>query len=330
MIERNALLQAGLVEDLLELTHVTRGKVTLNVTVCDLGEAIRVAREAFIEPAGQKKIALEILYTADHPLLVHADENRLQQVFRNVLSNALKFTPTGGRVTVTLTEEAGSAVVSVRDTGEGIAPEFLPFVFDLFRQQEHGTRRTHSGLGIGLALVKALTELQGGRVSIASEGAGRGTAVRMDFPLTEGLELTVPMTLPVNPLLHTLQGLCVLVVDDMEDASETTRAMLEQFGANVLVAKDGREALDMVERGDPDIVLCDLRMPNMDGFEFMRALHLKSEGKCPPVIAVSSLARSADHVRTQAAGFEGHLDKPFDEVHLLAAIGAVVAHRSAN
>jgi|GEM_PF-1916824 len=328
VIERNALLQAGLVDDLLELAHVARGQVTLHVTVCDLREAIRVAREAFIEPAAQKGIALELVDTADHPLLVHADANRLQQVFRNVLSNALKFTPAAGRVTVTLTEEAGLVVVTVCDTGEGIAPEFLPFVFDMFRQQEYGMRRTHGGLGIGLALVKALTELQGGRVSIASEGAGRGTAVRMQFPLTEGLTLTAPMLSPTRHLPVTLQGLSILIVEDMEDAREATRAILAQLGAHVLVAKDGREALDMADHGD--LVLCDLRMPNMDGFEFIRALHLKRGGTCPPVIAVSGLARSTDHLRTQAAGFEGHLDKPFDQTQLLAAIGAAIAQPSRN
>jgi len=334
VIERNALLQARLVEDLLELTHVTRGQVTLHVTVCDVREAIRVALEAFVEPAAQKGIALEIVDAADHPLLVHADASRLQQVFRNVLSNALKFTPAAGRVTVTVTEEADSGVVTVRDTGEGIAPEFLPFVFDMFRQQEYGTRRQHPGLGIGLALVKALTELQGGGVSIASE-VGRGTAVRMQFPLTEGLKLTAPMKSPTQGLPVTLQGLSILIVEDMEDASEATRAILVQFGANVLVARDGREALEMVDQGTPDLVLCDLRMPNMDGFEFIRALHLTPGSKCPPVIAVSGLARSTDHLRTQAAGFAGHLDKPFNQTQLMAAIGAVIAqpsrqHESSN
>jgi len=330
VIERNALLQAGLVEDLLELTHVTRGLVSLHMTVCDVREAIGVAREAFVEPAARKGIALEIVDDADHPLLVHADANRLQQVFRNVLSNALKFTPAAGRVTVTVTEEAESVVVTVRDTGDGIAPEFLPFVFGMFRQQEHGTRRKHAGLGIGLALVKALTDLQGGSVSITSEGAGRGTAVRMQFPLIGELEFTASMPTPTHRLPVTLQGLSILIVEDMEDASEATRAILAQFGANVLVAKDGREALDMVEHGAPDLVLCDLRMPNMDGFEFIRALHLKPGGKCPPVIAVSGLARSTDHLRTQAAGFDGHLDKPFDQMQLLAAIGAVIAQPSRN
>jgi len=221
VIERNALLQAKLVEDLLELTNVTRGQVTLHVTVCDVREAIGVTLEALVKPAAQKGIALEIVNAADHPLLVHADANRLQQVFRNVMSNALKFTPAAGRVTVTVTEEAELVVVTVRDTGEGIAPEFLPFVFGMFRQQEHGTRRKHPGLGIGLALVKALTELQGGRVSIASEGAGLGTEVRMQFPLTDELKLTAPMLSPTHRLPITLQGISILIVDDMEDASDT-------------------------------------------------------------------------------------------------------------
>lgn len=324
VIERNALLQVRLVEDLLELTRVTRGKVTLDMKIADLGDALRAACEAFSAAARQKGISLDFADRADRSLMVNADANRLQQVLRNVLSNAVKFTPTGGRVTMTITEDAGSAVVTVLDTGEGITPDFLPYVFEMFQQQEHGTRRTHDGLGIGLALVKTLTELQGGEVTIASEGLGRGTAVTLRFPLIESLEHAMLATVPAIPQHQALDGLRILVVEDMDDAREMMRLMLEAAGADVLVAKDGRDALEVVEHGKPDLVLCDLRMPRMDGFEFLHALDLQPEGRRLPVIAVSGLASSADHVRTEAAGFEGHVDKPFDDARLLAAIGAVV------
>jgi signal transduction histidine kinase/CheY-like chemotaxis protein len=326
VIERNALLQLRLVEDLLELTRVTWGKVTLDLRTTDLGEALFAAREAFVQPARQKGLTLHVA-RPERPLFVSADATRLQQILRNVLSNALKFTPAGGRVTVTLAEAAGLAVVTIQDTGEGIEPEFLPFVFELFQQQEHGTRRTHEGLGIGLALVKRLTELLGGAVSIASDGAGHGTAVTMQFPLVERPVQEVPAAPAVVSLVHELQGVRVLILEDMDDAREATRVILEQLGASVLEASDGLEALDVIKRDRPDVVLCDLRMPNMDGFDFIRTLRLQSNDDCPPIIAMSALVSTADHLRTQEAGFEGHLDKPFNDAGLRAAVGVALARR---
>lgn len=327
VIERNALLQLRMVEDLLELTRTTRGDVTVEMRTCNLGEAVCFAHEAVAESAQRKGIALAMI-PVDPPLFVKADANRLQQVLRNVLSNAVKFTPAGGQITVALMADAGSAVLTVRDTGEGIAPEFLPFVFDIFRQQEHGARRTHEGLGIGLALVKRLTELQEGRVAIASDGPGRGTEVTIRFPILEHAVDASPGTPSVTVVDRDLHGLRILVVEDADDAREFTRELLEQLGANVLVARDGIEALAIVALGHLDVVLCDLWMPRMDGFGLMQALRSDPATTPPPVIAVSGLASSADHLRTQAAGFEGHLNKPYDETDLIAAVGAAVARRA--
>ena len=327
VIERNALLQSKLVEDFLELTRVTRGKVALDLRVSDLNDAIRATVEAYLDGAKQKGVALRVV-EAGEPLLVSADTNRLQQIFRNVIANALKFTSTGGGIVVMLTRQADIGAVTIRDTGEGIAPEFLPFVFDMFRQQERGTRRRHEGLGIGLALVKRLTELQGGEVAVTSAGVGHGTEVTIRFPLEPGLDHVVPHgPEPQEPLRSELTALRILVVEDMEDARETTRLILERLGADVVVAGDGFEALEMVAIAEPDVVLCDLRMPRMDGYEFIRALHDRTDVTAPPVIAVTGFASRDDHRRTERAGFEGHLDKPFDEAGVLAAVGAVIGRR---
>jgi signal transduction histidine kinase len=179
--------------------------VALDIRLCDLHDTIHAAIEPFIEGAQQKGVGLRIVH-ADEPLFVCADANRLQQIFRNVISNALKFTPAGGHITVTLTHAPGAAVVTIVDTGEGISAEFLPFVFDIFRQQETGTRRRHLGLGIGLALVKRLTELQDGTVMIASDGVGRGTTVTVQFELADATADVAPAAPPPAACCRSFAG----------------------------------------------------------------------------------------------------------------------------
>jgi signal transduction histidine kinase/ActR/RegA family two-component response regulator len=324
-IERNALLQVKLVDDLLDLNRVIRDKVPLEIGVHDLVEIIRAAVDTMAEVAANKKIDLEY----DHPnesLPVEGDAARLQQIFVNILSNAVKFTPEGGRVRISVESASESALVRVVDTGVGIAAKFLPHVFEMFRQQEEGTRRRHSGLGIGLALVKRLVEMHGGHVAIASAGEGYGAEVTIRLPLTQRA-LSRDSAAKLASGAHPLGDLTILVVEDTEDSLDATRMMLEMLGADVLVARNGVEALDVMATHRPDLVLCDLRMPEMDGFEFLRELSRIQGAHHAPVVAVSGLVSQIDHERTEAAGFEGHLHKPFDDAALVTAVQAGLNHR---
>jgi len=323
VIERNALLQVRLVDDLLELNRATRGKLALSVNVQCLNTGLASALEAVLDLARTKHVSIDFQEPGE-PLCMEADADRLQQIFRNILSNAVKFTPAGGSVTIALTRDEDYGVVRVRDTGEGIAQEFLPFLFDIFRQQEDGTRRKHGGLGIGLALVKRLTDAHRGHVHITSEGVGQGTEVTLRLPLVSPpLDTALPLLVPV--LVDGLKGVRVLVVEDMDDSREATRLMLERLGAEVSVAVDGIDALEALSRAEVDVVLCDLRMPRMDGYEFLNELHLDTNHRHPPVVAITGLTGSADHRKTAAAGFEGHIDKPFDDVAIMATVGPLMA-----
>jgi CheY-like chemotaxis protein len=327
VIERNVVLQSRMIDDLLDVNRISQGKVTLDLEVHEVAPLIRAALEASAQDIDEKAIRLTFEDAAE-PLPVEGDAGRLQQVFNNILSNAVKFTPREGSIRVTLAREANHTRIVVADTGQGIAPDFLPFVFDIFRQQELGTRREHGGLGIGLALVKRLTELHQGTVSVTSAGAGLGTEVTIRLPLAaETRDRREPMRADVAPRASALAGRSVLVVEDTEDTRESLRALLELHGAKVSIARDGREALDTIQDAAPDLVLCDLRMPRMDGFEFISELHHAPAPVQPPVVAMSGFVSEADRRRTREAGFEGHIAKPCDAEAIVAAVGQAFSHR---
>jgi CheY-like chemotaxis protein len=288
----------------------------------DVTEVLRAAIDGVAESAERKGVWIERFEPCEE-LIVNGDMGRLEQVFANVLSNAVKFTPEGGSVGVTLARESNEAVARIRDTGVGMAPEFVPLAFEIFQQQEKGTLRQYGGLGIGLALAKSLTALHAGTIAAASDGIGRGTEMTIRLPLlTNDTPALSSLPTPESALCR-LDGVSVLLIEDVEDTREASRVMLEQLGARVEVAADGRKALDIIARASPSVILCDLRMPGMDGFELMRRLrwtHLTQA----PVIAVSGLSSATDREMTRRAGFHAHLSKPFDYPALLAAISSAM------
>jgi signal transduction histidine kinase/ActR/RegA family two-component response regulator len=326
-IERNAMLEVKLVDDLLDLNRVIRDKVpSLDIAVHDLVDVLRSVRDTMADAAASRKIDIEYI-EPNEPLMIEGDTGRLQQIFANVLSNAVKFSASAGRVRMTATRDEHTAIVRITDTGEGIPAEFLPHVFEMFRQQEEGTRRRHSGLGIGLALVKRLVELHEGRVDIASAGVGHGTEVTIRLPLSDARAARTRKRLSGADDFHFFSSLTILVVEDIDDSLEATLTMLRLLGARVLAARDGIEALEVLQDHNPDLVLCDLRMPRMDGFEFLRELIRTRGTGHPPVVAVTALVTEKDQRRTAAAGFEGHLNKPFDSDALVSAVRSTLSER---
>ncbi len=323
VIERNVRLQATLIDDLLDLTAITRGKTTLERAALDLRDVVDAAVDTVRAKVAEKSIVF-VRELPEEPVMVEGDANRLQQVVWNLLANAVKFSPDGERVLVSLGCEDDAAVLRVRDRGEGIAPEFLPHVFDMFQQQERGHRRRFGGLGIGLAIARHVTELHRGTISVDSAGAGKGAEFCVRLPLLSGAAVPTARTASTA----AFEGRAVLLVEDVPDTREAARLMLESMGVRVVDAAEGQEALAKLEETPIDVVLCDLRMPLMDGFEFIRRVREHPRHRALPVIAVSGYATVDDEARTREAGFDGYVRKPFMEAALAAVVERVLHERN--
>jgi CheY-like chemotaxis protein len=262
----------------------------------------------------------------------------LQQVMWNLLSNAVKFTPAGGRVEVTLERANGEAVIRVTDSGIGIKPDFLPFVFDRFRQADASTTRHHGGLGLGLSIARQLVELQGGIIDVDSKGDGKGATFTLRFPLRRAAAPALqkassgsgaPSASAAAFDAIDLAGLRVLVVDDVPDALELTSQVLAACGATVLVAASAQEALAMVESERPAVLISDIGMPDVDGFELLRRVRRlgAQRGGAVPAIALTAFTRQQDRVNALQAGFTAYVAKPVDAADLIATVAALVAPR---
>jgi signal transduction histidine kinase/ActR/RegA family two-component response regulator len=334
-IERSARAQARLIEDLLDMNRITSGKVRLDIQPLQPVDIVEAAIDAIRPAADAKGIRVErILDPATGP--ISGDPNRLQQVMWNLLSNAIKFTPKDGKVQVVLSRVNSHIEITVADTGIGIRPEFLPLVFDRFRQADASTTRTQSGLGLGLSIVKHLVELHGGSVSVSSPGEGRGTTLTLQFPLpvvrrdtgrVERIHPSAAQALDADFRVADLSGIKVLVVDDQGDARDLMRRVLEDCGAKVLTAAAAADALVLIEKERPDLLISDIGMPEVDGFEFLRQVRSLGEerGGKTPAIALTAFARSEDRTRALRAGFAMHLSKPVEPSELVATAASVAA-----
>jgi signal transduction histidine kinase/ActR/RegA family two-component response regulator len=332
-IERNARVQTQLIEDLLDMSRIASGKVRLDIQPADPVAFIEAAIETVRPAADAKGIRLEkLLDPAAGP--ISGDPSRLQQVLWNLLSNAIKFTPRGGKVQVLLERVNSHIEITVADTGIGIKPEFIDSVFDRFHQADASTTRKYGGLGLGLSIVKQLVELHGGTVRVESPGENLGTTFAIQLPLTvvyrrssgEGrFHPQAAEAIPVDFKVADLSGVKVLVVDDEVDALALIKRVLVDCGANVQTASTADEALVLVEKERPHILLSDIGMPDVDGFELLRRVRGlgQARGGRLPAIALTAFARSEDRTRALRAGFLVHVSKPVEPAELIATVASV-------
>jgi PAS domain S-box-containing protein len=328
-IEKSALVQAQLIDDILDVSRIISGKLRVDPEPVDL-RTIAEAALATVHPAAQAK-NIEIL-TSFPPAVpaVAGDEGRLQQVIWNLLSNAIKFTSRGGTVTVRITAAASLLRLTVQDTGEGISPEFLPHVFEPFRQQDSSTTRVHGGIGLGLAIVRYIVELHGGRVTVESTGDGQGSMFTVDLPVVESAAQAAPQRAetssrhvpPPTLALPSLAGIKVLAIDDQAYTRDVVAAILRRCGAEVTTASSVRDALECMAKSLPDVIVCDIAMPEEDGYAFVRSLRANDDAHIAslPVIALTAFGRAEDQESALGSGFDDYLKKPVEPADLANAV----------
>jgi PAS domain S-box-containing protein len=337
-IERNARVQAQLIDDLLDMSRIISGKVRLDVQRLDLPAIVAASVETVRGSAAAKGVRLQaVIDPLNAP--VSGDPNRLQQVFWNLLSNAIKFTPKDGRIEVLLERVNSHVEVSVIDTGEGITPEFLPFIFDRFQQADPSTTRRYHGLGLGLAIVKQLVELHGGSVRAKSDGLGKGATFIVSLPLIDlyppqdSGQREYPRSKPLDvPLLPatSLSNVTVLVVDDESDARTVLKRLLESAGALVHLAQSAEDGMQQLLTQPVEVLICDIGMPDQDGYSLIRRIRALNRRDKSEVAAVALTAYARPQDRTEAirAGFQNHLPKPVEPAELLAVVHSLANPRA--
>ncbi len=323
-IERNAKLQTQLIEDLLDVSHILQGKLNLNICPVNLVMVVEAALETVQLAAQAKSIQIQTIFA---PTLgqVMGDPNRLGQVVWNLLSNAVKFTPAGGRVEIRLMEVGNQAQIQVSDTGKGISPDFLPYVFDYFRQADSTITRTFGGLGLGLAIVRKVVEMHGGNVQAESPGEELGTTFTVELPLlvrSEQVRTEENEPSPCEFDSPFLSGTKILVVDDEPDIRDLVTFILQDYGVEVTAVSSAQEALQALSESIPDVLISDIGMPKTDGYMLMREVRSRSPGQGGnvPAIALTAYAGEMNQQQALAAGFQMHISKPVDPDALVKAI----------
>jgi signal transduction histidine kinase/CheY-like chemotaxis protein len=324
VIDRNTRAQTQLIEDLLDMSRAIQGNIRLVMEPLDLAVVLDSAIESLRPTAEARRLTIH----ADSRrgvAIVSGDQRRLQQVLWNVLSNALKFTPPGGRIDASVAPADSDAVIRISDSGEGIAPEFLPHVFDRFRQENATVTRTHSGLGLGLALVRHLVELHGGTIEADSAGKGQGATFTIRLPIVGAADLgAAPAAFEAHANLARLRGRRILVVDDDEDARELAAEALGQAGAAVVKAASAAEALAAIDANLPDAIVADIGMPLVSGYELAERLVRDPRTSAVPLVALTAYGGAEVQEAALAAGFHACMRKPYDPRELAALVASLL------
>lgn len=329
-IERNARAQGQLIDDLLDMSRIISGTLRLDVQLIEPEKVVEAALGTVHPAAVAKRLDLRV----DVPRglgMVLGDAGRLQQVMWNLLSNAVKFTPNGGMVQVMLGRDGDDLVIRVADSGIGIEAEFLPYVFDRFRQQDASITRKHGGLGLGLSIARQLVELHGGTIAVSSPGSHAGTTFTLRLPLAQPdiAAAPEPVRAPEAVAEGDLAGVKVLLVDDVPDTIDVLKQILCHSGASIMAASNAGTALALLEREQPDVIVSDIGMPEVDGFELMRRIRRRSAsaGGAIPAIALTAFTRQDDRAKALQAGFNDYLAKPVEPGMLVAHIAQAVGQR---
>ncbi len=326
-IERNVRAQAKLIDDLLDLSCIATADLRLDLRAVEPAKLIKAAIEGLRPQAERRSIRLDAVLDRSVKLFA-ADPDRLEQVVATLLANAIKFTPNGGHIEVHLDRAGRDARIEVIDSGKGISREFLPHVFERFRQAEGSSAGISGGLGIGLAIVKHLVELHGGRVRAESPGEAKGTTFTVDLPLYEEASVRPEVANPgERSSPGVLAGIRILIVDDDRDMCDALQYLLESYGAEVMAAASAAEALAAIERSRPDVLLSDVAMPGESGYDLMRKITAREGAAAPPAAALSSYAKETDREQAVAAGFRTLVAKPIEPAALIAVVADLAGRR---
>ena len=320
IVRRNARLQAQLIEDILDVSRIMTGKLTIETQALNVATLVDTALSGLLPTASLRQIQVSC-HIPDTLPAIDGDPKRLQQVLNNVISNAIKFTPEGGEVRLACEANDGTLSLSVRDSGCGIAPELLPFVFDRFRQGDSRSTRLHGGLGLGLAIARHLVERHGGSIDAHSDGVGLGTTFVIRLPVLVSPSPVESGRVAAGPITADLAGRKVLVVDDQEDSRELLVRLLQQYGASVLQCPSAHTAFEALASARFDLLVADIAMPEVDGYELIeRVRRLGGYGRGIPAVAVTAYARREDQDRALAAGYDGYCQKPLDAAEYMSVL----------